>query len=69
MVTCQKPYTVFINALSMFDRILNTPLPSEEKKDIRDGWLTTINWPLLPKAIQTCLDRIYLLILIYLRGH
>ena len=27
----------------MFDRVLNIPLPGEERKDIKDAWLMVID--------------------------
>ena len=41
----------------MFDTVLNTSLPGEERKVIRDVWITAIDRPVLPKATHACSDR------------
>ena len=48
----------------MFDRVLKTSLPAEEKNDLRDAWIEAIDRPVLLTAIHACSDHFNLLILI-----
>ena len=42
----------------MFDRILNMPLPGQERKDIRDAWLMAIDrLALMHPEILICVNQ------------